>query len=223
MNAYNFIKDSIIQGKYQPGMRLTEEYLAQELKISRTPIREAIKQLKTEGLIIPLKKGVSVRDFTKEDIRQIYDLRTLLEGYSAAQAAASRTEEDLIKLTEANLLYEEAINQYVEGDFDQIVKIVEMNQLFHDAIINASKNQHIHFHISRVVVVPIVFRSFYWYSKEKLKRSLDYHKIILQAIESQDTERARIAMHEHIYQGRDQVLTHLEDLKNDVSYKEETK
>lgn len=222
MNAYNFIKDGIIQGKYQPGMRLTEEYLAQELKISRTPIREAIKQLKTEGLIIPLKKGVSVRDFTKEDIRQIYDLRTLLEGYSAAQAAASRTEEDLIKLAEANSLYEEAINQYVEGDFEQIVKIVEMNQLFHDAIISASKNQHIHFHISKVVVVPIVFRSFYWYSKEKLKRSLDYHKIILNAIECRDTERARIAMHEHIYQGRDQVLTHLEDLKNEPLFKEDT-
>ncbi|WP_082234430.1 GntR family transcriptional regulator [Halobacillus massiliensis] len=215
MNAYNFIKDGIIQGKYQPGMRLTEEKLAHELQISRTPIREAIKQLTTEGLIVPLKRGISVRNFTKEDIRQIYDLRTLLEGYAAGQAAVNRTKDDLAKMSKANELYEQAIEQYVEGDFNSIVRIVEMNQQFHESVVAASKNEHIHFHISKVVVVPIVFRSFYWYDHEKLKRSLDYHKILLQAIESKDTDRARIAMHEHIYQGRDQVLKHLDEIKSD--------
>ncbi|PPA69031.1 GntR family transcriptional regulator [Jeotgalibacillus proteolyticus] len=213
MDVYNTIRNNIIQGKYQPGMRLTEENLAQELSLSRTPIREAINQLKSEGLIVPLKRGVSVRDFSKEDIRQIYDLRTLLEGYSAAQAALHRTEEDLLKIRSAYNLYEDAIDTYVKNDFSHIIKIVEMNQQFHEAIINASKNEHIHFHISKVVVVPIVFRSFYWYSEEKLRRSLDYHKIILEAIINQDTERARIAMHEHIFQGRDQVLLHFHELK----------
>ncbi|SDJ26887.1 GntR family transcriptional regulator [Salimicrobium halophilum] len=210
MNAYNYIKEGITQGKFAPGMRLTEEYLAKELDLSRTPIREAIKELKSEGLIIPQKRGIRVREFTKEDIRQIYDLRTLLEGYAASQAALHRTEEDLEVLRAANNVYEDNILNYEEDNFDQIIEIVEANQRFHEGFISASKNEHIKFHISKVVVVPIIFRSFYWYNHEKLKRSLDYHNIILTAIENQDPERARIAAHEHIYQGRDQVLSQME-------------
>ncbi|TLS35592.1 GntR family transcriptional regulator [Pseudalkalibacillus caeni] len=222
MNAYNFIKDAIVHGKYHPGMRLTEEHLASELKLSRTPIREAIKQLKSEGLIVPLKKGVSVRHFTKEDIRQIYDLRTLLEGYAASQAAVNRTEADLLRMSEHNLQYEKAINRYSEDDLTIIKEIVEANQQFHEEIVKTSGNQHIHFHISKVVVVPLIFRSFYWYKEDKLRRSLDYHHILLDAIENRDSERARIAMTEHIYQGRDQVLKHLDDIKNKELIKEDT-
>ncbi|WP_370639189.1 GntR family transcriptional regulator, partial [Cohnella sp. REN36] len=73
MNAYDFIRSAIIEGDYAPGQRLTEEALAAELHISRTPIREALKRLETEGLIVSLKRGVSVKTFSRESIRQIYD------------------------------------------------------------------------------------------------------------------------------------------------------
>jgi DNA-binding GntR family transcriptional regulator len=214
MDAYNFIKDSIINGKFTPGMRLAEESLAKELNLSRTPVREAIKQLEAEGLVVPLKRGVSVRQFTNEDIRQIYDLRTLLEGYAASQAAVYRTTEDIEKMETANVLYEKAIAEYTEADMNSITDIVDVNQQFHEAIVTAAKNDHIHFHISKVVVVPIVFRSFYWYNYFQLHQSLEVHKIILNAIKNKEPDRARIAMHEHIYQGRDHVLTHLEKIKN---------
>lgn len=223
MDAYEFIKEAIIEGKFVPGMRLAEESLAKEMNLSRTPIREAIKQLEAEGLVIPLKRGVSVRHFTKEDIRQIYDLRTLLEGYAASQAAIHRTEDDLLKMEKANVLYEEAINRYVESDMNSLKDIVEVNQKFHEAIVAASNNEHIHFHISKVVVVPIVFRSFYWYNSFQLKQSLEVHKTILKAIINREPERAKIAMHEHIYQGRDHVLKHLEQIKNIHLLKEEGK
>ncbi|WP_347551288.1 GntR family transcriptional regulator [Pseudalkalibacillus hwajinpoensis] len=221
MDAYNYIKEAIVLGKFEPGMRLTEEYLAKELQLSRTPIREAIKQLESDGLIVSLKRGVSVRHFTKEDIRQIYDLRTLLEGYAASQAAIHRTAEDIVKMTEANESYEQAIARYTESDIQSVKDIVEVNHKFHEAVVISSRNQHIHFHISRVVVVPLIFRSFYWYDLTQLERSLDVHRIILKAIKNQDSERARIAMHEHIYQGRDHVMSHLEDLKNHHLLKEE--
>ena len=221
MYAYDFIKDAIIQGKYEPGMRLAEESLAKEMNLSRTPVREAIKQLESEGLVVPLKRGVSVRHFTKEDIRQIYDLRTLLEGYGASQAAINHTAEDLKRMEKANFLYEEAISQYIEADMESIKKIVDVNQEFHNAIITASKNSHIFFHISKVVVVPVVFRSFYWYNHFQLQQSLEVHKIIFQAIKNKEPERARIAMHEHIFQGRDHVLRHLKKIKNSHLLKEE--
>lgn len=221
MSAYEFIKDAILTGKFEPGLRLTEESLAKELNISRTPVREAIKQLESEGLIISLKRGVSVRQFTQEDIRQIYDLRTLLEGYAAGQAAIHRNDEDIVKIKEANLFYEQAINSYIENKSSTIEQIVHANQQFHEAIVTASKNEHIYFHISKVVVVPLVFRSFYWYDSSKLRRSLDTHKTILDAIVQRDSDRAKIAMHEHIYQGRDIVMAHLEDIKNEYVMKED--
>lgn len=214
MNAYNFIKDAIIQGKFEPGMRLAEESLAKEMNLSRTPVREAIKQLSAEGLVIPLKRGVSVRHFTNEDIRQIYDLRMLLEGYAASQAAIHRTDDDIQKLEEANEIYEQAIIQYVDEDSKNLQNVVEANQQFHEAVVTAANNSHIHFHLSKVVVVPIVFRSFYWYSPFQMKQSLEVHKTILNAIKNRESERARIAMHEHIYQGRDHVLKHLDKIKN---------
>ncbi|MBY0149459.1 GntR family transcriptional regulator [Neobacillus niacini] len=223
MDAYEFIKEAIILGKLEPGMRLGEETLAKELNLSRTPIREAIKQLEAEGLVIPLKRGVGVRRFTKEDIREIYDLRTLLESYAASQAAIHRTEDDLIALAKANELYEHSIEDTSHLDMKSVRRIVKVNQTFHEAIVAASKNSHLRFHISKVVVVPIVFRSFYWYNDFQLKQSLEVHKIIFEAIKNREPERARIAMHEHIFQGRDNVLRHLDDSEISHLLKEEVK
>lgn len=212
MNAYDYIKRGVLHGEFPPKMRLTEEFLANELQISRTPIREGLKQLESEGLIMPMKRGVRVRHFTKEDILQIYDLRTLLEGYATAQAAIHRTDSDLKEMKSSNEMYEQAINSYLETKETSIEDILNINNQFHDAVIKASQNQHIHSHISKVVVVPLIFRAFYWFNEAQLRHSLNVHKTILKAIEDNDSERARAAMHEHIYHGRDQVLTHIDDI-----------
>ncbi|WP_163528925.1 GntR family transcriptional regulator [Halobacillus ihumii] len=221
MNAYEYIKKAILHGEFPPKMRLTEEFLANKLQISRTPIREALKQLESEGLTVSMKRGVRVRHFTKQDIQQIYDLRTLLEGYAAAQAATHRTDNDIAEMKSANKRYEQAINSYLESGEATIEYILEINHGFHDAVIKASQNQHIHSHISKVVVVPLIFRSFYWFDEYQLRHSLDVHKVILKAIEEQDTERARVAMHEHIYHGRDQVLLRIDDIDDRYSAKED--
>ena len=213
MDAYTFIREAIIIGRFSPGMRLAEESLAKEMNISRTPVREAIRQLEAEGLVVPLKRGVGVRRFTREDIRQIYDLRTLLEGYAASQAAIHRSEDDLEAMQKANRLYEEAIVKSTKGNLDIVRDIVAANQTFHEAIVKAARNEHIHFHISKVVVVPVIFRSFYWYNDFQLRRSLEVHRTIVTAIRERESERATIAMHEHIYQGRDHVLNQWKELE----------
>jgi DNA-binding GntR family transcriptional regulator len=214
MDAYNFIKKTIIQGGYKLGERLTEESLANELNLSRTPIREAIKRLETEGLLTPLKRGIMVRKFTKEDIRQIYDLRALLEGYAATKAAMNRNDRDLIEMKEANEEFKEILKHYHKDDLEFINKIMQVNNRFHKAILTASRNEHLQFHITNVTVLPLVFRSFYWFNEQELKRSVESHEIITQAILSHDHERAHTAMLEHIYRGRDQVLKITEE--NDI-------
>lgn len=207
MVPYNKIKDAIITGEFEPGKRLTEEALAEEFNVSRTPIREAIKQLETEGLVIPYRRrGVIVREFSVKDIREIYNLRALLESYGAGEAAIHRTEEQIETMEVNNGKYEEAIHQSVKTDINSIKQIQEANQAFHRAIFLASHNEHLVAHIDKVVVVPLIYRSFYWYSEQQLEQSFTVHKIILQAIKDKEIDRAKIAMHEHIYQGRDHVI-----------------
>jgi DNA-binding GntR family transcriptional regulator len=210
LDAYQFIRRAIIEGDYEPGKRLTEEFLANELNISRTPIREAIRQLEAEGLVTSLKRGVAVRSYSTEDVQQIYDLRALLEGYAASRAAQYRTSEDLKKLWESHTAFASAVDEFRPGDRDGIHKVMQWNAVFHDQIIQASKNPHIRFLISKVVVLPLVFRSFYWYDLKEVHRSLDTHEVILKSIERKDPDLARAAMVQHIFLGRDHVLTHIQ-------------
>jgi DNA-binding GntR family transcriptional regulator len=208
MDTYQIIRSSIIEGDYEPGQRLTEEYLASELNISRTPIREAIKRLEAEGFVTSLKRGISVRTFSKKDIRQIYDLRSLLEGYAASQAACYRVEDDLTELNAIHQLFTKAIHDLGDSNTESIKEIARLNNAFHNTLIRASKNDHIVFLISKVIVLPLVFRSFFWFDREKMLRSLDGHEILIRAIGDRDSDRAKTAMMEHIYKGRDHVLHH---------------
>ena len=105
MDPYTIIKSAIIVGDFEPGQRLTEEALAIQLNISRTPIRKAIQQLESDGLVTPFqRRGVVVREFSLTDIRQIYNLRSILESTAAGEAALNCSEENLKKIIETNNL-----------------------------------------------------------------------------------------------------------------------
>lgn len=207
MDAYELIRSAILEGEYNPGQRLTEEGLAATLGMSRTPIREAILRLTAEGLVVLQGRRASVREFPVEDVRQIYDLRALLEGYAASAAATHRSDEDLERLHAANRWFARAV-EAGDKSRDQIREIVDANHAFHHGVLLATHNSHLDFLISRVVVLPLVFRSFYWYDPREMEASLGYHLTITSAIEQQDADRARSAMAEHIYKGRDHVLLH---------------
>lgn len=213
MDAYAFIRKAIIEGDYEPGQRLTEESLAAELSLSRTPIREALQRLVTEGLVTPLKRGITVRTFSQKDIKQIYELRALLEGYAASQAALYRMESDVANLEQIHEQFAEAIKRSADKFNENIKEIARFNNKFHEAVMNACKNDHIHFMISKVVVLPLVFRSFYWYDKEEIYRSRDNHQTIIDAIKERNPDRARTAMQEHIYKGYDHVLRHISSVE----------
>lgn len=207
MDAYELIRSAILEGDYNPGQRLTEEALAATLGMSRTPIREAIRRLTAEGLVVLQGRRAAVREFPVEDVRQIYDLRALLEGYAASTAAMHRMNEDIERLHQANRWFAQAVESGGK-DRDQIREIVDANHAFHHGVLLATRNSHLDFLISRVVVLPLVFRSFYWYDENETQASLLYHLTITAAIEQQDADRARSAMAEHIYKGRDHVLLH---------------
>ena len=100
--AYRKIRQAIIEGRYQPGQRLIEQRISEEFDLSRTPVRESLRRLDAEGLvIIERNRGAVVRPVAREEILDLYELRSRLEALAAERAAARATAEDLAELDEA--------------------------------------------------------------------------------------------------------------------------
>lgn len=216
MSPYEYIKKAIIEGDYKYGERLPEVTLANKLNVSRTPVREALKRLSAEGLVVTLKRGMAVRSFSRSDINQIYDLRALLEGYAAAQAAHNRLDNDIKELSATNNSFEKKINTLLnehrgtDSYKEKVKDIYLLNNEFHKQVLMASKNDHLYFLISKVMVLPLVFHSFYSYNEQEGLSSILSHNIIIKAIREGEADRAKVAMMEHIFQGRDNILRNIE-------------
>jgi DNA-binding GntR family transcriptional regulator len=138
---YNSIRENILSGKYAPGESLIEKRLAEELNVSRTPIREAIRQLELEGLVesIP-NKGATVKGISNKDMEDIYQIRMVLEGLAAKWAIEQITDEEIKRLSESYELMEFYTSK---ADIDAISRL---NTEFHDIIYAATKSvvlQHI--------------------------------------------------------------------------------
>lgn len=212
MDAYQFLKDRIVTGHYQAGERLTEIMLANELQVSRTPIRAALQQLEFDGLVTQLTKGYAVSSFSKHDIREIYQIRALLEGYAAFEAALNRSEQHIIFMKTSNEEFMKYVQQMLEQPSQaNIEQIVHFNKQFHDCLNEAAGNLYLKKHIEQVIILPLVYRSFYWYDQYQLKRSVEAHETILKAIEAQQPERAKVAVQEHVYNALDHILEHIEE------------
>ena len=92
--VYNAIKENICDGRYEPGQRLNEVELARSLSVSRSPVREALRRLAADGLVVELpNRGVFVREFTPQDIQEIFDVRVLLESYCIQRSVQFMTTE----------------------------------------------------------------------------------------------------------------------------------
>src|SRR5699024_12191032 len=97
---------------------------------------------------------------------------------------------------------------YRKKERSMLYKIITTKQQFHDAILDAAQNDYSRYHLEKLVVLPLVFSSFYWYTENELHRSYDIHKSIYYAIKHQEFERAKTALREHVYLARDHVLKH---------------
>jgi DNA-binding GntR family transcriptional regulator len=103
LRAYEEIRQAIVEGRYHAGQRLVEKNLAEEFQVSRTPVREALRALESEGLILSLpNKGAVVRSLSTQDVYDIYDLRVRLESLAAERAARDPRPDQLSVLVEAN-------------------------------------------------------------------------------------------------------------------------
>jgi DNA-binding GntR family transcriptional regulator len=203
--ATELIREAILDGRLPPGQRLKEEELARELGISRTPVREALLVLQTEGLVDAApNRGAVVRSHDGDDLEDLYQLRALLEGYAARRAAANITDAALLGLWASC----ERFEALIDGDIGELVK---ENLLFHNVILDAAQSRRVAELIRKVIELPLVYRSYIWYSVEQRKISAHYHRQITKALESRDGERAELVMKEHVFEARDVLVSHVRE------------
>jgi DNA-binding GntR family transcriptional regulator len=182
IQAYESIRDKILNGELTGGTKLTEERLAEELGVSRTPVREAIRKLEQEGLV----KQKRVVNPSVSDLRHLFHVRILLEGNAARLAASYMTEEALVRL-------KECIDIAKSGTTDEIMKA---NEEFHNIIVGASHNPVMIDIIDRMQSIIYLFRKTVVYHKRPFL--IHEHEEIYRAISNHDGDAADQLMKDHL-------------------------
>jgi DNA-binding GntR family transcriptional regulator len=202
--ATNLIREAIVSGRLKPGERLQEERLARELQISRTPIREALRHLQTEGLVeVPRNKGARVSVYNDADLDDIYQLRALLEGFAARRAATRITAPQLDELRAS-------CTRYAEIDPNETQELLQENDHFHNVIVDAADSELLRGMLRQVIVISrAVYSAFAAFSTVEHRESTDDHRRLIKALADGDGERAEHVIREHVLQARDRVLPYV--------------
>jgi DNA-binding GntR family transcriptional regulator len=197
----DLIRESILEGRLRPGDRLKEDMIAKELEVSRTPVREAIATLQAEGLLEAQQhRGAQVRSYTPGELEEIYDLRSILEGYGARRAATRITQRDLARLRASV----ERMEKLQPKDLEHLV---QQNGIFHDTILQAADSQRLVTMVTQTRALPLIYQSYAWYTPAQLSLSLEYHRRVLSALERHDAEQAEYDMRHHLFNAREALTT----------------
>ena len=191
--VFNRLREDILSGKYAKGEELREIAIGAEMGVSRTPVREAIRQLELEGLVrIVPNKGAYVTGITEKDVHDIYHIRSYLEGLCARWACVHITGERLEQLEEIIYLAEFHTKK---KHWEQVV---ELDNKFHEVIYESCESkmlEHIlrdfHHYVERVRRISLA-------EEGRAQHSNTEHTAILEALRARDGERAEKLAHEHI-------------------------
>ena len=200
--TYDYLKANILSGHFIPGERLAEEHLAEELGVSRTPVREALHKLEQEGLIEPLEsRGFRIPQDSPEEIEDLFDIRTVLEGYTLKIICERITDEQMAMLEEIVEKADDALRR------KRIDEVFQWNTQFHDTLHSLVADKR-RFHSLIVNMRKYVLR----YRKDTLqnlgaaKRASDGHRQILLALTLKDPELCERVMRVHIRQSKEDAL-----------------
>ncbi len=196
--AYLIIREGIIKGKYKPGERLLEEWLAKEFQLSRTPIREALMRLYQEGWVVKHPhRGVVVKAFDKKELEDIIEVRSVLEGYATRMIASSCDESLVRKLKDVIFSVELALK---EG---KIQEAIELNTSFHDLIYERCGNSVLLRMIGQLRDYFYRYRVLLLNLAGMLERSIEDHKRLLDLIENGTPDEVERFTRKHILKGLD--------------------
>lgn len=212
VTVYEELRSRILAGSLECGDWLRAEALADELGVSRTPIREAFRQLHADGLIeIVPNRGARVARISDEDLESTYELHALLEGYAARRAA----EEDLADTERLAELCAEMERVQATGTPDRFDELTRLNLEFHGDIHRASGNVVMPGMIASFAQRSLVKHTFATYTPAEIERALADHRVMTEAIAAGDHALAEALMRSHVLSARATLRRQLSQLDAD--------
>ena len=193
--AYRKIRSFILSGEAHPGMQLTEERLADISGVSRTPVRDAVRRLENEMLLVrSASKRLSVADWSDDEIDEMFTLRAMLESHAAERAAQRMDIDSLNRLRALNDELTRAVNRPVPD----ISTFLDSNRQFHDLILECAQAPRLSRLLPALVEQPVVRRTAVQYSRDDLIQSSTDHDELIAAFSAKDQKWARAVMTSHI-------------------------
>ncbi|MDX6474592.1 MAG: hypothetical protein QOH95_103 [Gaiellaceae bacterium] len=214
------IQARVLSGEIATGTRLRQESLASEFGVSRTPVREALRQLQSSGLVtVEPNRGAVVRGPGSREIREAYAVRAELEGFAAERAVPNIDDAQLDQLREAERLFRHSIEELIEDRRRGVERHwstesdwERANNLFHGVIQEAAGNRqlltaiaHLHQHFPRDLTWSALSHNSFL-----LAENIEQHRRILAAIELRDPAQARLAMTAHVRAAGELIARRLE-------------
>ncbi|MDI6870567.1 MAG: GntR family transcriptional regulator [Bacillota bacterium] len=205
----NEIVRAIANGHFKPGDRLVEQHIAKEMGISRAPIREALRELEGQGIVVTVpRKGAFVSHLGQEDVEELFTLRSVVEGLAARLAATRVSGRDLAQLTRYT---EEMVAAARRKDTEAFVA---RDLTFHELIWTRSEHKRL---LKVLDGIRTLTRLFMVISKhalttdEQLVQEAEGHKPIIEALGARDAERAEAVIRAHITQAGERVAKYLRE------------
>lgn len=191
--VFNTLRQAILRGELKPGERLMEVQLANKLGVSRTPIREAIRKLELEGLVLMIpRKGAEVAQITEKSLRDVLEVRGALEKLAVELACEKMTDEEFAELKEAAQNFKDVVNE------KDVTKIAERDVKFHDVIYMSTDNQKLIQLLSNLREQMYRYRVEYLKDAEVFPQLIEEHGEIIKALEKRDKNKAMEIMCRHI-------------------------
>jgi DNA-binding GntR family transcriptional regulator len=201
------LREAILAGSLPPGARLRAEPLAERLRTSRTPVREALILLAREGLVdIEPRRGAIVRSFDAADLADLYDVRALIEPHAARRAATRIGADALARLRQIC----DRADARGAADDDAVEDQVALNEEFHRIIVTAAGSPRLEAALRAVAGIPRAFRAAFWHDDAQREQSLFCHRQIVHALERRQPRLAEAVMRMHIV-GAIEFLTEVID------------
>ena len=201
------LEKDILTGKYLRGDILSESKLAEELGVSRTPVREAIRRLEQESIIEDSSRGMVVIGISREDIPDMYEIRIHIESLAAGRAAENISDEDLAKMEEILSMQRYYIEKQNENGVDNSEMIKDLDSKFHELIYTSCGSKPFHDVLSLLHKRTTKYRKASIRKNSRASASIAEHEEILAAIKSRDGKKAEELMKKHLINARDSIMT----------------
>jgi DNA-binding GntR family transcriptional regulator len=202
-SLYENLRRDIISGRIRPNERLIEADLASFYHVSRTPVREALQRLFENKLIVRIKSGWVVREYSLKEIKEIYEVRAALEGFAARLAAERATDQELEDIQRNHLDYIEFLSNV------EIDPLILHNDVFHELVIKAAHNQHLADQITAVSRYHFSHRMSLFMDEEDVRTSISGHHELVNALMRRKPDESTKAAITGVLTGLDKILERL--------------